>query len=46
VRRGGDVDPGRLDGMVATAEWEIQLPPGESWSLISRLELGTTRRAS
>jgi hypothetical protein len=46
VRRGGDEDPGRLDGMVATAEWEIQLPPGESWSLISRLELGTTRRAS
>ena len=45
ARRGGDSDAGRLDGMDANADWEIQLPPGESWSLITRIDLGTTRRS-
>jgi hypothetical protein len=45
VQRGGEVDAGRLDGMDASAEWEIQLPPGESWSLITRVDLGTVRKS-
>lgn len=45
LARRNETDPGRLDGQEVSARWEIQLPPGESWSLISRLELGSTRKA-
>lgn len=44
ARRPGQSEPGRLDGMSANAYWEVRLPPGESWSLISRLDLATERR--
>ncbi|MEK7392885.1 MAG: alpha-amylase/4-alpha-glucanotransferase domain-containing protein [Fibrobacterota bacterium] len=46
VRRPGESEGGRLDGLQAKARWEIRLAPGESWSLISRIELGTTRVSS
>lgn len=46
ARRPADSDAGRLDGMRAVARWEIRLAPGESWGLLSRLELGTTRKSS
>jgi hypothetical protein len=46
VRRPGETEGGRLDGLQATARWEIRLAPGESWSLISRIDLGTSRIAS
>jgi hypothetical protein len=46
VRRPGESEGGRLDGLQAKARWEIRLAPGESWSLISRIDLGTTRVSS
>jgi len=46
VRRPGETEGGRLDGLQAKARWEIRLAPGESWSLISRIDLGTTRISS
>ena len=46
VRRPNETEGGRLDGLQALARWEIRLAPGESWSLISRIELGTARKTS
>jgi len=46
VRRPGESEGGRLVGLQAKARWEIRLAPGESWSLISRIDLGTTRVSS
>ncbi|HQF54386.1 MAG TPA: DUF1926 domain-containing protein [Fibrobacteria bacterium] len=46
VRRPGETEGGRLDGLRANARWEIRLAPGESWSLLSRIELGTARKSS
>ncbi len=46
VRRPGETEGGRLDGLQAVARWEIRLAPGDSWSLISRIELGSTRKTS
>lgn len=46
AKRPGETEGTRLDGLQGHAHWEIRLAPGESWSLISRIELGTTRRSS
>jgi len=45
LARRGESDPGRLDGMRAEASWEVQIPPGDSWALITRLEPSSSRRA-
>lgn len=46
AKRPGETEGTRLDGMQARAHWEVRLAPGESWSLISRIELGTSRKSS
>lgn len=38
-------DGQRFDGMRATAHWPVRLAPGESWSLITRIRLGSVRKA-
>lgn len=35
----------RFDGLRARAWWPVRLAPGESWSLIARLRLGSVRKA-
>lgn len=35
----------RFDGLVGSAFWPVRLAPGDSWSLISRVRIGSVRRS-